>query len=84
MTIYPEPARCNCVAWALYMRLRYGGEFRCRQSPVYPMLPRAAWRASKDAPWLRYHLKGVVRVTALRKWIPLHAIWFKGKVIRDL
>jgi hypothetical protein len=76
--------RGNCLIWALRMRIKHGGRIRIRRSPTYPMLPRTAW-SQNGRRWWRYHLADPPTVvTPFMKWFPIHALWFRGKVIRDI
>lgn len=76
--------RGNCLAWALLQKMKHGGHIRIRRSPTYPMLPRTAWSQDGKS-WLRYHfITPPVAVTPWMKWLPVHAVWFRGKVIRDI
>lgn len=75
--------RSNCIAWALGQWWRTGGIIRVRRSPDYPLLPRVAW--SRDGKtWYRFMHVSRTKATGMRKWVPVHAIWFHGKVLRDI
>jgi hypothetical protein len=76
--------RGNCVVWALMQRRRHGGVIRIRRSPVYPLLPRASW-SPDGSTWFRYmHTNPLRNPHGLKKWLPLHAIWFAGSKQREM
>ena len=75
--------RSNCVVWALRQKLRHGGRIRVRRSPDYPLLPRAAW-SDDGRTWYRFtHARPLRNPAGLRKWLPLHALWFRGQPRKD-
>jgi hypothetical protein len=77
--------RSNCIVWAIQQYISFGGYIRVKQSPVYPLLPRVSWSMDKQR-WYRWmHNKDVVHPdSGWKKYLPVHAVWFKGGPKRDL
>jgi hypothetical protein len=76
--------RGNCIAWALRQWFMEGGYIRIAQSPDFPLLPRVSWSPNNET-FYRYHPVSVHgKPSGFTRWFPVHCLWFRGKVVRDI
>ena len=84
LSLVDEEGRGNCVVYAITVWLvERNVVLHVRRSPDFPLLPRVSFSFGTSKNKYRFQHVGPVRKDGWRRWLPLHAIWFKGVVRRD-
>lgn len=73
----------NCLFWALLQKFKFGGFLFVRSTPNYWFVPRTSWSIDGETWWRFSPLNPIARPTLIQKLLPIHVLWFSGKVIRD-
>lgn len=78
-------SRGNCLVFAMLFRLAYRDvRLRFRRSPDFPLLPRVSYSVDGGRTWFRFMHRTPPAKGGWRKWLPVHAVWFRGVVRRDI
>ena len=72
------PAICNCLIWALYMVVRYGGGIKAYRSH-YGWWPHFLWESPGGATY-EYVPPERIRLTGWRQAFPIRIFLFRGEI----